>query len=158
MALLDALQDIEANRRRRLALLADQIVVFQNLFRMQEYYELLTRYEPVAVELGDRALLGPVIQQIGHCDWTFGRFEQARGRFAAAAELLEASGNYAVAAQTYQIWMWNYDNTGDFREVLGLRERVERAWQKGRNLRWYVMHAIGGSAGVRVSRALRGGH
>jgi tetratricopeptide (TPR) repeat protein len=138
MALLDTLPDTETNRRRRLALLADQIVVFQNLFHMQEYYELLTRYEPVAVELNDPALLGPLIQQIGHCDWTFGRFDQAHRRFAAAADLLEATGNYTVAAQTYQIWMWNYNNTGDFREVLGLRERAERAWEKGPNLRWYV--------------------
>ncbi len=138
MELLDALPDTAQNRRRRLALLANQIVAFQNLFQMREYYELLTRCEPMAVELNDPALLGPVIQQIGHCDWTFGRFEQAHKRFAAAAQLLEATGNYAVAAQTYQIWMWNYDNIGDFREVLDLRERAERAWERGRNLRWYV--------------------
>jgi tetratricopeptide (TPR) repeat protein len=138
LALLDTLPDNEVNRRRRLALLADQIVVFQNLFSMQEYHELLIRYEPVATELGDPALLGPVIQQIGHCDWTFGRFDAAHRRFAAAAPLLEASGNYSVAAQTYQIWMWNYCNTGDFREVLGLIDRAERAWERGRNLRWYV--------------------
>jgi tetratricopeptide (TPR) repeat protein len=138
MALLDTLPETETNRRRRVALLAGQIVVFQNLFRMQEYYELLTRYEPIAVELNDPTLLGPLIQQIGHCDWTFGRFDQAHERFAAAAELLEPAGNYAVAAQTYQIWMWNYNNTGDFREVLALRERAERAWEKGPNLRWYV--------------------
>ena len=105
---------------------------------MQQYYELLTRYEPLAVELNDPALLGPVIQQIGHCDWTFGRFEQAHTRFATAAKLLEATGNYAVAAQTYQIWMWNHQCLGDFREVLALQERAELAWEKGRNLRWYV--------------------
>jgi tetratricopeptide (TPR) repeat protein len=136
--LLEGLPAIEANRRRQIALLADQIVVFQNLFKMQEYYDLLTRYEPIAVELNDPALLGPLIQQIGHCDWTFGRFEQADRRFKVAAQLCEETGNYAVAAQTYQIWMWNHQCLGNFREVLALQERAELAWEKGRNLRWYV--------------------
>ena len=27
---------------------------------------------------------------------------------------------------------------GDFHEVLRLRNRVDRAWEKGPNLRWYV--------------------
>jgi hypothetical protein len=92
MVLLDTLPDTEINRRRRLALVADQIVVFQNLFRMQQYYELLTQYEPLAVELNDPALLGPVIQQIGHCDWTFGGFEHAHNRFATAAKRRLAAG------------------------------------------------------------------
>jgi len=138
MELLDALPDTEANQRRRLALLADQVVLFQNLFQMQEYYELLTRYEPVAIELNDPTLLGPLVQQIGHCDWTFGRFERAHRRFARAAELLEPAGNYAVAAQTYQIWMWNHLCRGNFRDALTLQDRVEVAWQRQPNLRWYV--------------------
>jgi len=52
--------------------------------------------------------------------------------------LLEATGNDAVAAQTYQIWMWNYLNTGDFHGALALSERAERAWDMAGNLRWYV--------------------
>lgn len=138
MALLDTLADSEANRRRRVALLADQIVVFQNLFKMDKYHELLTRYEPVANELGDPALLGPLTLQVGHCDWTFGRFEQARQRFLKAAELCESTGNYPSAAHAYQISMWNYQCMGDFEKVIGLMDRAERAWEKGRNLRWYV--------------------
>jgi class 3 adenylate cyclase/tetratricopeptide (TPR) repeat protein len=138
LSLLESQPDSEATRRRRIGLLAEQIVVFQNLFRMQEYYDLLTRYEPIALELDDPALLGPLVQQIGHCDWTFGRFEQAERRFQAAARMLEAAGNYAVAAQTYQISMWNYNCMGEFEKALQLRERAERAWEKGPNLRWYV--------------------
>jgi tetratricopeptide (TPR) repeat protein len=138
MALLDTLPDNDLNRRRRLTLLASQIVLFQNLFQMQEYFELLTRYEPVAHELNDASLLGPIIQQLGHCDWTFGRFVDAHRRFEEAAPLLEATDNYAVAAQTYQIWMWNHLCLGHFQDVLALEERVEIAWKKQPNLRWYV--------------------
>jgi tetratricopeptide (TPR) repeat protein len=138
MALLDTLPESEPNRRRRLTLLAGQIVLFQNLFQMQEYYDLLARYEPIAKELGDAALLGSIVQQLGHCDWTFGRFERAHERFTEAAALLEATGNYTGAAQTYQIWMWNHLCRGNFDEVLALQERAEIAWAKQPNLRWYV--------------------
>jgi class 3 adenylate cyclase/tetratricopeptide (TPR) repeat protein len=138
MELLDRLPDTEANRRRRVSLLSDQIIMFQNLFQMSEYYGLLRRFEPVANDLGDPALLGPFIQQIGHCDWTFGRFEEARRRFAEAGALCEKTGNYAVLAQTYQISMWNYLCLGEFHEALNLIERAELAWIKHPDLRWYV--------------------
>ena len=138
MSLLDRLPGSEINQRQRLSLLTDQIVMFQNLFQMQEYYELLTRYEPVARALGDPALLGPLTLQIGHCDWTFGRFEQARERFHLAIELCEATGNYASAAHAYQISMWNLMCMGEFEKVIALTDRAERAWVEAPNLRWYV--------------------
>ena len=138
MELLDNLPDTEANRRRRIALLAEQIVMFQNLFQMGEYYDLLRRFEPVANDLGDPTLLGPFVQQIGHCEWTFGQFGDAQERFAVARTLCEKTANYAVLAQTYQISMWNYLCLGEFHEVLKLLPPAELAWAKDPNLRWYT--------------------
>jgi hypothetical protein len=58
MRLLDALPDTEANQRRRVALLVNQVLVFLRLFQLVEHYADLTRFEPVATGLGDPSLLG----------------------------------------------------------------------------------------------------
>ena len=56
---------------------------------MSEYYDLLIRYESVAVGLSDRAILGTFYGRLGVCEWWFGRLEQAIKKSAKACELLE---------------------------------------------------------------------
>ncbi|GAH07650.1 unnamed protein product, partial [marine sediment metagenome] len=58
MAHLDTLPESEENRQRRISLLVNQGVVFLLLFKSQEYYDLLTRYEPMAKGLGNPELMG----------------------------------------------------------------------------------------------------
>ncbi len=58
MQLLDTLPETEGNRQRRITLLVNQGAVMLLLFKLPEYYDLLTRYEAVALSLGEQGLLG----------------------------------------------------------------------------------------------------
>ena len=64
MALLDAMPETEENRQRRISLLVSQGIVFFLLLRSPEYYDLLTRFEPMAIELGNQALLGAFYSRV----------------------------------------------------------------------------------------------
>jgi tetratricopeptide (TPR) repeat protein len=63
MALLDALPETEENRKRRISLLVNQWEVILLLLEFPEYYDLLTRYESMASELGSPKLLGSFYAQ-----------------------------------------------------------------------------------------------
>ena len=67
MRLLDAMPDTEANRRRRVALLVNQAPVLLRLMQLVEHYADLTRFEPIAVDLGDPSLLGAYYGSIAWC-------------------------------------------------------------------------------------------
>ena len=58
LAILEDLPDSEDNRRRRLTLVLDQTGGFHYLHRHVEYYELLLRHEPLALEQSDPGLVG----------------------------------------------------------------------------------------------------
>ncbi|MGD9045682.1 MAG: adenylate/guanylate cyclase domain-containing protein, partial [Desulfobacterales bacterium] len=54
MALLDTLPETEENRQLRISLLVNQGIVFFLLIRSTDYYDLLTRYEPMVRELDNQ--------------------------------------------------------------------------------------------------------
>ncbi len=138
MRLLDTLPDTDANRRRRIALIADQALVFSLLFQLVEYHEHLTRFEPVAADLGEPGLLGAYYGAMSMCEWGFGRFHQAIARSKKASELSEAAGDAEGAARAYMVLQWCYFHTGEYGEALSLAPRVERAMERRFNFHWYT--------------------
>jgi hypothetical protein len=77
MALLDTLPETECNHCRRIVLLVNQQTVMFLLFKYPEYYDLLTRYETMAVKVGDQGLLGAFYARLGWGEYGFGYFNQA---------------------------------------------------------------------------------
>ncbi len=138
MRLLDGLPDTEANRRRRVALLANQFLVFFLLFELVRHYEDLTRFEPIAVALGEPSLLGAYYGSMAWYEYGLGRFQQAIDTGTRAAERCEAAGNAEDAAWAYMVLQWSYIYTGEFEEVLALEPRVERARERRFNFRAYM--------------------
>jgi len=138
MELLDTLPDTEVNRQRRVSLLANQVPVFRALFKVPEYYELLTRYEPMASGLDYPELLGAFYVGLGYCEFSFGSFDQAIQTLSKAAELAEASGNAEEAGHAYAELEWNHVYRGNFDRVLSLKEEVLRKMEQRFNPRWYV--------------------
>jgi len=135
---LDTLPETEENRQRRISLLVKQAEVFMLLFKFQEYYDLLTRYESMAKGLGNRELLGAFYARMGHCEYSFGHFDQAIQRLTKAAELCEATGNAEDAGYAYCWLEWSHLFRGDFDRVLALKEDFLRTMEQRFNLRWYV--------------------
>jgi len=138
MGHLDTLPETEENRQRRISLLVNQGIVFLLLFKSPEYYDLLTRYEPVARGLGNPELLGAFYARLGHCEYSFGHCDEAIQRLTKAAELAEASGNVEEAGYAYVFWEFSHFDRGDYDRVLALKEDVLRTMEQRFNLRWHT--------------------
>jgi len=138
MVHLDTLPETEENRQRRISLLVNQADAFLLLLKTPEYYNFLTRYEPMAIELGNQALLGALYSRMGNCDFVFGHFDQAIQRLTKAAELCEAAGNAEDAGFAYAWLEWSHLFRGDFDRVLAVKEELLRMMEQRFNPRWYV--------------------
>jgi tetratricopeptide (TPR) repeat protein len=138
MELLDALPETEKNRQRRISLLANQGIVFFLLFKSPEYYDLLTRYEPMARGIGNPELLGAFCGRLGHCHHLFGHYDQAIQTLTKAAELCQEAGNAEDAGHAYVFWEWSHLDRGDYERVLALKEDVLRMMDQQFNLRWHT--------------------
>jgi tetratricopeptide (TPR) repeat protein len=138
MVHLDTLPETEENRQRRISLLVNQGIVIFLLFKFPEYYDLLTRYEPMARGLGNPELLGAFYARLGHCEFSFGNADQAIQTLTKAAELAEASGNVEEAGYAYVFWGFSHFDRGDFERVLALKEDVLRIMEQRFNLRWHT--------------------
>jgi tetratricopeptide (TPR) repeat protein len=138
MKLIDVLPETKENQERRISLLANQWVVFMLQWQIPEYYDLLTRYEPMAVELGNQELLGAFYVGVGLCQWWLGNFDEAIQTATKAAEICEASGRFKDAGLAYNNLQWCYAAMGDFDLVLRFKEDVLRMMEQRFNLRWYV--------------------
>ena len=147
MALLDTLPETEENRQRRISLLVNQAEVFMLLLKNPEYYDLLTRYEPMAIELGNQALLGAFYSRVGHKEFGLGRFDQAIKMTTKGAELCEAAGNAEDAGFAYMWLEWSHLFRGDFDRVLAVKEDLLRTMEQRFNLRWYVRGVCAASRG-----------
>ncbi len=134
MALLDALPETEENRQRRIALLANQGIVFFLLLRHPEYYDLLTRYEPTARDLGNPELLGAFYARLGHCEYSFGNYDQSIKTFGKAAKLCQVAGNTEETGYIYVFCEASHFDRGDYDRVLALKEDVLRTMEHQFNL------------------------
>ena len=114
LAILEDLPDSEDNRRRRLTLVLDQTGGFHYLHRHEEYYELLLRHEPLALELSDLRLHGAFYQHLAHRQQVFGEFEQARATASRALELCERSGDHKHAALSCTAVQWTDMLLGEY--------------------------------------------
>jgi tetratricopeptide (TPR) repeat protein len=108
------------------------------LIKIPEYYDLLTRYEPTARELGNPELLGAFYGRLGQCGYLFGNYDQAIQTLTKAAELAEASGNVEEAGCAYAFLELCHFDSGDFERVLALKKEVLRTMKQQFNLRWHT--------------------
>jgi class 3 adenylate cyclase/tetratricopeptide (TPR) repeat protein len=138
MTHLDTLPDSDENRQRRISLLISQGEVFLLLGKTSEYYEILTRYEPMAIELENQALLGALFSRMGYCLYEFGHFDQSIKTLTKAAELCEAAGNIEDAGYSYAWLGWPHLYRGHYNRVLALKEELVRTMEQRFNPCWLV--------------------
>jgi class 3 adenylate cyclase/tetratricopeptide (TPR) repeat protein len=139
MKLLDELPDNKLNQKRRISFLVKQWPAFLLLLKRVEQYELLTRYEPMAVGLGDPGLLGSFNSLLGTCEWWFGHLSRSIQTLVEAVRLCEEVGDNEMAGLASMGLQWSYYWIGDMDKVINLREDVRRQLEKAFNPRTYVM-------------------
>ena len=124
MKILDELPETRSNHMQRIALLTNQSGVHQRLSKMPEYYDLMTRYEPVARGLDDQTILGAYYGRLGTCEWWFGRLDQAIETCTKACELLEATGRPKELGLVNLGLQWGHLYRGDFDRTVALKEAI----------------------------------
>jgi class 3 adenylate cyclase/tetratricopeptide (TPR) repeat protein len=145
MGLLDTLSETDVNRQRRISLLVNQGDAFFLLLKMPEYYDLLTRYEPMASSFGNPELLGAFYARLGHCEYSFGNYDQAIHTLGKAAKLCQAAGNAEEAGYAYVYLSWSHLDRGDYDRVLALKEDVLHKMEERFNPRWHTYVLSGAS-------------
>ncbi len=138
MTLLDTLPETEANQRRRITLLLNQLLVFRLLSKLPEYHALLVRHEPMAVRAGDPGQSGVFYARLGYCEYAFGRLDDAILTTSKAARLCETAGNADGAEQAYVIGQWSHASKGSYDEALVLHADVLRTMEQRFQLRWHM--------------------
>jgi len=128
MGLLNTMPETDQNLQRRVSLLACAGRVFYYLMKLPEYYELLTKYEPVAARVDDAGLAGGFHGRLGMCELlceTSPDFlDRAIETLTKAAALCEAGDNAEDAGYAYlQLEICHYCK-GDFERVDALKERI----------------------------------
>jgi class 3 adenylate cyclase/tetratricopeptide (TPR) repeat protein len=124
MDLLDAMSETEENRHRRISLLVNQSIVFFLLFKHPEYYDLLTDYESMARDLGDPELLGAFYARLGHCEYSFGNYDQSINTFGKATKLCQLAGNVEESGYIHVFCGASHLDRGDYDRVLALKDDV----------------------------------
>lgn len=145
MRLLDDLDESEENRVRRISILARQGTVIELLFKFQEYYELLIRYEPLAKLIDNPELIGAFYGQLGQCHFAFGYYDHAVETLSKAVALCVSAGNVENATHAYAYLILSHLDQGDYQEVLKLKDNLVKIGDKRSNVRWYVrgLSAVG---------------
>ena len=138
LKLLDQLPISQENKQRRISLIANQGAAFILLLELPEYYELLSRYEPVAVELENQSLLGAFYSRMGLCEFGFGYFEKSINTLTKAATLCEKADNPEDAGFAYTWLAWSLLYKGDFKGVFATEANLLRMMDRKFNLHWYA--------------------
>jgi class 3 adenylate cyclase len=138
MKLLDTLPENEINREQRISLIVNQSLVFTLLYQLPAYYDLLTCYEQMAIDLGNQELLGGFFVGMGQCQWWVGNYDQAIQTLTKAAELCETTGASEYAGIAYTFMQWTHLSKGDFEQVLTYKLEALRTIEQQFNLRVYV--------------------
>jgi len=143
IAILESLPDSEENRRRRLVLVFDQTGEFHWLHRHDEFHELLLRHEPLALELGDPAVLGALYGRLSHRQLVFGLYEQARDTAEKALDLCERGGNGEDSALSLALVAWTNMMLGDYDRAQAYYRRARKQLEASFHPMWYMYVEVG---------------
>jgi class 3 adenylate cyclase/tetratricopeptide (TPR) repeat protein len=120
MHVFDALPDTLPLRRRRIALMVEQVHVFVLSHGLHEFLRHLETFLPAAQGLGDDALLGHLHACRGHIQMMLGRAHESSATLRHAAALCERGGNFRGAAHAYAHLQWAQLQKGEYEDVLHL--------------------------------------
>ena len=152
MRLLDTLPPKPENNRRRIALIARQILVFLLLFELDSYYRYLTQFAPLAREIGDPGLLGGYYGAMTMAECCFGDLERAIETGRQAADLCREGRNFQDQFEVYASLGWSYVHYGNFEAALALESGLEQNVECAFDFQWYS-YALGA---LTAAGALRG--
>jgi tetratricopeptide (TPR) repeat protein len=143
MELLDTLPQDPQYNQHRVSLLANQLMTFGRLFMLRDFYDLLQRYERMALQIGDPRWMGIYYRSKGYCEMSFGRFDQSIETLTKAAEFSKDAGETVGVLGTTTFLAWGYFQRGEYEQVLRLKDEALRKLNKTFDLNWYAsIHCV----------------
>jgi predicted ATPase len=146
MQLLDNLPDTKQNRTRRLSIIIYNFDVFELLFKLKEYHEILNCYRHMLEEFETSELLSAFYALLGYCECNIiGKIDQAIQTGTNAIKLCEPLKNIDYAILAYVTLQWSYLWKAEFDRALTLKNDLVHLLKGKFNLRWY-MYALTGAS------------
>jgi tetratricopeptide (TPR) repeat protein len=145
MGLLDVLPDTEISRERRIGLLGNQVLVFEQLLQFPKYYDLLIKYEPLADKITDPRRLADFYANLGYGEMYFCQFDRAIQASSRAVDICRAAGRDEDAAVGWSQLQWEYLWKGEFDRVDTLLGQVLLRLHPNYSLFWYVRALLAAS-------------
>jgi tetratricopeptide (TPR) repeat protein len=137
-AVLDRMLDTQDNRRRRVALIANQWAVFFLLFKVREYYDLLVRHQDMANAIGESSLLAYFELNLGLMQTLLGQLEEALSTITNAVRISEVAGEEGEAGPAYTQLQFIHFWLGNLEQSLSSQESALRTLRQRFDLRWYA--------------------
>ncbi len=151
MELLDTLPETGTTREQRISLVTSQLIVFEQLLKVPEWYELLIRYKPLATKVNNPGLAGWFYVGLEYCQNLFGYFDQAIASGEKAVELYEATAEVDFPGAAYMLLEWPCLFKGDLDRVLALKEQsLHRMRDHGFSHDVYVRGVTGASGAYQL--------
>jgi tetratricopeptide (TPR) repeat protein len=109
------------------------------LLKMRDYYDLLTRHQPLLAGSESPGLLGAFYACLGYCDWYFGSYDQSIEDSKRGAKLCEAEGRIEHTGLAYYNLQWSHFQMGKYDQAITFHEEILRKVNEQTDLRDYVM-------------------
>jgi class 3 adenylate cyclase/tetratricopeptide (TPR) repeat protein len=135
--LLATLPATSEHGRAWIRLLCDNVIVYQLLFKYEEYYARLQEALPVAAGLSPE-LEGMVLNRLSHMEWAFCDLPNSRARTERAIGIWAYEPNPQELAYAYVVLGYVQLVAGDFEEIAETEALGLAALERGFNLRWHV--------------------
>jgi len=126
MELLNIMPDIDRNQEKRISLLVNQRFVFEQLIQINEYYNLLTHYEPVAAKIDNIDLASGIYTRMGVCEVQFAMFDKAIKSAKNVLNLCETAGHKKNTGTALNIILVCQSFRNNYEEVFYLKKEVLR--------------------------------
>ena len=138
MQILDKMPELDETLHYRFSFLKNQIFVYQLLFQLPEYYDLLNKYIPKANKVKDPELLGAFYNRLGSCQWWLGELDKSTHTHNKSEKYFREIENPYEAGHNFMAMQWGYMWKGDFKDAIALKESVINEFKKDFDPRGYV--------------------
>jgi class 3 adenylate cyclase/tetratricopeptide (TPR) repeat protein len=135
--LLEGLPPTSEHRATFVRLLCENVLVFQLLFRYEEYYGRLQDALPAATAVSPE-LEGMVLNRLGHMEWAFCDLPAARARTGRAVTIWTHEDHPDELAYARMIAGYVQLVAGEFNAIARSERLALEAAERGFNLRWLV--------------------
>ena len=125
--------------------MTDQFLAYFMLYRAGEYLEMARKFEPMAVEVDDRPVLGVFYKNIAHCLWLYGHWGRHSPHGPSGGGTVRGGRNPAGVGMACNMIEWTHMVLGDFDQALAWEAKALAAFEQDMEPTYCVFARTGGA-------------